>query len=230
MQSYVKMFFSFLDETDAMTDAEVGRLVRQIVEYGRTGNTEKYLKGNEKYVFPLYKTQIDRDSERYAAVSQKRKEAGKAGAQANASKCQQMLANASKCQQTLANASKCYQDKEEDKDKEEDVIVNNNSSPDFETVEAYASSNLDYLSPGNMEELISFRDDLPDDVIKYAIDCACANGVRRWSYVSRILQTWLNDGILTLGAAKARNDSRNKTSTAKKPEKPDDDEEVRWLG
>ena len=70
------------------------------------------------------------------------------------------------------------------------------------TVEAYASGNLQYLSPGNMEELGVFKSDLPDDVIRFAIDEACANGAPRWSYVAAILRGYVQNGVRTVGDAK----------------------------
>ena len=80
--------------------------------------------------------------------------------------------------------------------------------PDFNTVESYASSNLDYLSPTNMQDLVAFRDDLPDDLIRYAIDAACANGVRKWAYVRSILARYQSAGYKTVGEVKAAEDQR----------------------
>lgn len=86
---------------------------------------------------------------------------------------------------------------------------NPNPNPDqdararLHTVEAYASSNLQYLSPGNMEELGLFKEDLPDDVIRFAIDEACGNGAPRWSYVAAILRGYVQNGVRTVGDAKA---------------------------
>ena len=224
MQAYVKMFFSFLDETGAMTDAEVGRLVRQIMEYGRTGNTEKYLKGNERYAFPLYKAQFDRDRERYVAVSRKRAEAGKSGGMAKAGKS----SKSSNCYQTLANASKCYQeeedkdkDKDKDKDEEEEKDKDNTINsccrshlPPLNSVEGYVSSNIDRLSAGNFEELAGFMDDLPEELVRYAVDECCANGKRTFGYLRSILQSYLREDIRTAGEAKARSERFKQSRTA----------------
>lgn len=218
MQAYVKMFFSFLDETGAMTDAEVGRLVRQIMEYGRTGNTEKYLKGNERYAFPLYKAQFDRDRERYVAVSRKRAEAGKSGGLAKAGNS----SKSSNCCQMLANASKCYQeeDKDKDKDKGEDKdkdTINSSSRsplPPLNSIEGYVSGNIDRLSAGNFEELAGFMDDLPEELVRYAVDECCANGKRTFGYLRSILQSYLREDIRTVGEAKARSERFKQSRTA----------------
>ena len=92
-------------------------------------------------------------------------------------------------------------DKELDKDSEYDNDTDEGFNPN--TVEAYAASNIQYLSPNNMEELISFKDGLPDELIIHAIDKACEQGKRFYSYVKGILNGYLDDGIKTVGDAKA---------------------------
>lgn len=80
--------------------------------------------------------------------------------------------------------------------------------PDFGTLEAYASNNLRNLSPRNCEELISFGDDLPDDLIRHAIDEACAAGTPTWSYTRAILNRYVDSGFKTVGDAKAAEQKR----------------------
>ena len=86
MQSYIKLFFSFREETSALTDAEIGRLVRQMLAYGEFGDTDGAMSGNERFLFPVYRAQIARDSDRYAAIVETRAECGRAGARAKAAK------------------------------------------------------------------------------------------------------------------------------------------------
>lgn len=75
--------------------------------------------------------------------------------------------------------------------------------PDFGTIEAYASSNLRSLSLGNMQELVSFKDDFPDEVLFLAIDQACGANAPSWNYVRKVLNNWLDKGIKTAADAKA---------------------------
>ena len=93
-----------------------------------------------------------------------------------------------------------------DVDRAEDIYPpadDDDSRPDYDTPEAYAASNLQVMTWGNMQELGGFTQELPGDVIRYAIDEACANGVRKWAYVRNTLQNWLDSGVRTLGDAKA---------------------------
>lgn len=97
------------------------------------------------------------------------------------------------------------------KESKKKVVVDTTPArPDFNTVESYASSNLDYLSPSNMQDLIAFRETLPDDLIRYAIDAACANGVRKWAYVRSILARYQSAGYKTVGEVKNAEEQRTR--------------------
>lgn len=75
--------------------------------------------------------------------------------------------------------------------------------PDFNTVEVYAANNLAALNAGNMAEFVAFKDELPEELIRHAIDEACAAGKRTWSYTRAILTRYRDSGFKTVGEAKA---------------------------
>ena len=90
---------------------------------------------------------------------------------------------------------------------DEDVVADN-TSPD--ALAMYASNNLYYMSPVNLEELLSFRDSLTDDMISYAIDAACAAGKRSYNYVKSILNRMIDRGFKSLGEVKAAEEERQR--------------------
>ena len=93
-----------------------------------------------------------------------------------------------------------------------EVVENHSSSrPNFDTVEGYAANNLACLSPGNMQDLAAFKEQLPEDMIRHAIDEACAAGKRNFSYVRSILRRYLDAGFKTLG------DVRDSEAMRRKP-------------
>ena len=99
------------------------------------------------------------------------------------------------------------------------AAVETDQRPDFNTIEAYASGNLRYLSPGNMEELASFAEDFPADMLRYAVDLAVGAGKPAWNYVRGILRSWQSKGFKTIGDA--RNEERPaQTSRNSYPAKP----------
>lgn len=119
--TYIKLFVDYLDAIEPLGDAERGRLFTALLEYTRTGAAPQ-LGGNERFLFPMMRAQIDRDIaafiEEHENISRARQEAGRKGGQAKASKAKQNLANVakpSKSWQDLANVAK---EKEEDEDKD----------------------------------------------------------------------------------------------------------------
>ena len=127
------------------------------------------------------------------------------------------------------NANRNSQSKvKESKGKESKVKESNcepDERPDFNTIEAYASSNLSYLSPKNMEELITFTEDFPDDVIRHAIDEACAYNVRTFGYVRGILNAYKRNGHKTLGDVLAAESAKK----AQQQQPQHNGREIRWV-
>lgn len=121
---YVPVFFDWMEVTEELNAQEKGRLIDAIVLYARGGDWQEQIKGNERYLFPAFKRQIDRARE----ISGKRSDAGALGgkqSQANGNKAKQAEAKSSKPKQTEANRSKTA-NKEEEEYKEDKENDNNN--------------------------------------------------------------------------------------------------------
>ena len=87
-------------------------------------------------------------------------------------------------------------------------------------IEAYAAANLDHLSPRNMEDLAGFMEHLPDELVRHAIDEACANGKRTWAYVRSILLRYSRAGYKTIGevlAAESERESQKQAYSGSRP-------------
>lgn len=63
--SFLKVYFDFEDRTEMLSEIEQGRLLLTMLRYAQ-GKTLPELKGNEKYLFPVFKGDIDRDRAAYA--------------------------------------------------------------------------------------------------------------------------------------------------------------------
>lgn len=129
-QLYFPLYFNWVEDTKELNAQEKGRLIDAIVLYARGGDWQEQIKGNERYLFPIYQGQIDRQR----TLSNVRAEAGAKGGnqkQANSSKNKQVLASDSKDYQDLAKSSKRYQNlasdskvaknKNKEKDKEKEI-------------------------------------------------------------------------------------------------------------
>lgn len=73
--------------------------------------------------------------------------------------------------------------------------------PDSETVEAYASRYLVSINPHQIEKLYTFLDDLPDELIRHAIDVSCLNGKPYFNYAAQIMQRYADQGYKKLADA-----------------------------
>lgn len=60
------VYHSYLQALDPLNDAECGRLFKACLQYSMTGKAPE-LRGNERFIFPSWKSQIDRDREKHAA-------------------------------------------------------------------------------------------------------------------------------------------------------------------
>lgn len=80
-RNYAALPYDYLEEMEALNDAEFGRLTRALLAYSMTG--EKIaLCGNERFYAKRVMAQEDRFKASYEDVSTARSEAGKAGAAA----------------------------------------------------------------------------------------------------------------------------------------------------
>ena len=115
--SYIKAYYDWERSTSTLTDEELGRLVRCLFFYAKTGELPE-TQGVERHLLPVFCGQIDRDREGYAQICEKRRQAGRKGGLSGRRKQQElseeseeehMEANAGTWEQEEANAGTCHQ-------------------------------------------------------------------------------------------------------------------------
>ena len=116
--TYIKLFVDYLDAIEPLGDAERGRLFTSLLEYARTGEAPQ-LGGNERFLFPMMRAQIDRDNAAMAGLSEARSKAGKIGAEAKQANAG--FAKQNKQMPNLPSKSSYDKDKDKDKDKDESI-------------------------------------------------------------------------------------------------------------
>lgn len=104
-------YHSYLDTMEALNDAECGRLFRALLEYSATGAAPE-LRGNERFVFPGMRSQIDRDIEKYNAKCSRNRENGEKGGGHSPPNAPERPRTPTKDKD---------KDKEKDKDKDKDI-------------------------------------------------------------------------------------------------------------
>ena len=113
--TYIKLFFDYLDAVEPLGDAEKGRLFTSLLEYAKTGVAPQ-LSGNERFLFPMMKAQVDRDRASYEELSDHRSKAGKQGGRPRG----QEKANAFDEKQTKAKKANAFSESKKSYDKDND--------------------------------------------------------------------------------------------------------------
>lgn len=138
-----------------------------------------------------------------------------------ASNCKQMQANVPVIQSNTYSESKSYSEAESACAREGDRLI------------LYATDNLKCLSANNLAELDSFREQLSDEMITWAIDETCAHGSRNYGYLKAILNRMIDQGLKTIGDVKAYEEKRRREKQqpdqlqrAKKAAKPMDERAI----
>ena len=103
--TYFCCYDSYFECFEQLSDAEVGRLIRACMDYHMNGQAAE-LVGNERFLFPIFKSQIDRDNEKYKTKCKKLSENAKKRIRSNTPdetdencNCEQMDAIACKSSQ-----------------------------------------------------------------------------------------------------------------------------------
>lgn len=107
--SYVKIPLDYLDALEPYGDAERGRLFTALLTYAKLGEVPQ-LCGNERFIFPLMRAQVDRDVGELNAAREAKAEAGRKGGLAKSSK----LSNAKQSQAQLSTAKQCQEREREE--------------------------------------------------------------------------------------------------------------------
>lgn len=211
-RNYAALKHDYLLEMEELTDAEFGRLCRELLRYSIDG-TESQMKGNERFFWNRVKMQEKRAKESYEELCQTRSESGKKGGrpqkQKEASESKekrknQMVSEKSKGNQTQANESKKSQ-------YEKEYEYENNSLPPIggglyaharegtprqsEAVAYYCQHINPTPSGYSLQALEHFESILGAEVTIHAIQIAQDKCIRNWRYVERILQDYERDGI-----------------------------------
>lgn len=107
-REFFQAYHSFLEAMEPLNDAECGRLFKACLIYSMSGEVPE-LRGNERFVFPSMKGQIDRDLQNY----EKKCSAGSAGAKSKWGESNNHLKRSERLKAARAIASHTSQEWEE---------------------------------------------------------------------------------------------------------------------
>ena len=111
--SFIKVYFDFEERTEQLTEVEQGRLLLAMLRYAN-GKQLPDLEGAEKYLFPVFKMDIDRDLEIYNTKVENGSRAKHKRIEANKSGLKRMKADES---ENNRNREEQEQEQEQEQDK-----------------------------------------------------------------------------------------------------------------
>lgn len=129
-RNYAALPYDYLEEMDALNDAEFGRLTRALLVYSMTGE-QIALCGNERFFVKRMMAQEDRFKASYDDIATTRSEAGKAGAAARWQNGKRIFANGKNSKAMSANGKNGNTKTKTDTKPETNIQLSNDSKGEY---------------------------------------------------------------------------------------------------
>ena len=129
-RNYAALPYDYLEEMDALNDAEFGRLTRALLVYSMTGE-QIALCGNERFFVKRMMAQEDRFKASYDDIATTRSEAGKAGAAARWQNGKRIFANGKNSKAMSANGKNGNTETKTETNTETDIQLSNDSKGEY---------------------------------------------------------------------------------------------------
>ena len=157
-KEYFKVFHSYLKSIEPLNDAERGRLFTAMLEYSITG-VEPKLGGNERFIFPTMKANLDREIESYRNTVEANRENGKKGGRPSKPK------ESEKTHSLFGKPKESEKSQDKDKDKDKDIYPPKSPQgettkfhpPSVEEVRAYCQERRNGIDPQSFVDHYSAR-------------------------------------------------------------------------
>nr|UVX88759.1 MAG: Protein of unknown function (DUF1376) [Bacteriophage sp.] len=212
-------YLSWFDALEEYSDAEVGRLMRALARYAKTGEEPEFsdrgMRGNWKFMC----SDVKRASEKWDETRKKRSNAGKRGMAKRWGKPDD-ITKITNDNNVNDDITKITVDVDVDVDVDGDVDVvkrDNTAAVDMELskiVQHYQRAIGDFPRSA-LEKLQKWRQEYSTEMILLAIDKAAEAGKRSWNYINGILSGWQRDGIRTPGDVAANEQRRQEQPRGK---------------
>ena len=129
-RNYAALPYDYLEEMDALNDAEFGRLTRALLVYSMTGE-QIALCGNERFFVKRMMAQEDRFKASYDDIATTRSEAGKAGAAARWQNGKRIFANGKNSKAMSANGKNGNTETKTDTNTETNIQLSTDSKGEY---------------------------------------------------------------------------------------------------
>lgn len=218
LRPYFCAYHSYLENMELLNWEERGRLFTALLEYSKDG-TLIPLTGNERFVFPGIRSQIDRDKEQWKKTDEQQASYGRKGGRPrkkppDGENEKATLLNDTDKKGGFSEKGSLFsksleKEKKKDKEKDKDNISSSTATAESDIaacVQAY-EQNIGPIARAAFDDISRQLADLPADLICEAIGEAALNNKRSWNYVKAILKRCREQNILSVDAYRAEKEN-----------------------
>lgn len=216
LRPYFCAYHSYLENMELLDYEERGRLFTALLEYSQGGETIE-LTGNERFVFPGIRSQIDRDKAQWEQIDSIKTANGRKGGRPKKNETEKAngFSENLKNQQVISVSEKSLE-KEKKKEKDKDNIYSSSTTDaDLATCVQSYEQNVGTISRAAFDEIRNQLQDLPADLVCEAINEAALNNKRSWQYVKAILTRCRQQNITTVDAYRAEKQNHAAAAAAR---------------
>lgn len=199
--AYIKLWLDYRCYFETLSDAEVGRLVRAMLDYEIDGATPKF-SGSERVLWPVMRRNIDIDHE---FLEKQAKNGSKGGRPRKPKETQQ---NPEEPKETKQN----QKEKIENRKQKIEYITTTTTAQARESwqqcVDCY-EQNIGALPRAAFDSIVGYLEQVEPDLVCEAIKQAAINNKRSWGYAQAILRDCLQNKITTRAAYLAEKEARS---------------------
>lgn len=226
LRPYFCAYHSYLENMELLNSEERGRLFTALLEYSKDG-TLIPLTGNERFVFPGIRSQIDRDKEQWKKTDEQQASYGRKGGRPrkkppDGENEKATLLNDTDKKGGFSEKGSLFsksleKEKKKDKEKDKDNISSSTATAENDIsacVQAY-EQNIGPIARAAFDDISRQLADLPADLICEAIGEAALNNKRSWNYVKAILKRCREQNILSVDAYRAEKENHAAAAAAR---------------
>lgn len=222
LRPYFCAYHSYLENMELLNSEERGRLFTALLEYSKDG-TLIPLTGNERFVFPGIRSQIDRDKEQWKKTDEQQASYGRKGGRPREkppdgeNEKATLLNDTDKKGGFSEKGSLFSKSLEKEKKKDKDNISSSTATAENDIsacVQAY-EQNIGPIARAAFDDISRQLADLPADLICEAIGEAALNNKRSWNYVKAILKRCREQNILSVDAYRAEKENHAAAAAAR---------------
>lgn len=226
LRPYFCAYHSYLENMELLNWEERGRLFTALLEYSKDG-TLIPLTGNERFVFPGIRSQIDRDKEQWKKTDEQQASYGRKGGRPrkkppDGENEKATLLNDTDKKGGFSEKGSLFsksleKEKKKDKEKDKDNISSSTATAESDIsacVQAY-EQNIGPIARAAFDDISRQLTDLPADLICEAIGEAALNNKRSWNYVKAILKRCREQNILSVDAYRAEKENHAAAAAAR---------------